>query len=545
MSTDETAYFGSSSPDTEWDEVVIGSGISGMTAAALLSTLGHRVLVLEHQQAPGGFTHPFSRDGWTWDVGVHAVGEMGEESLGGRAFRSLTNGRVRWARTPRVYDEFVFPDLRIGFPDNERALEEHLRTAFPRERVGDYLRWTRDTCAGLSLYQFTLLLPHGLAELAWRTVGRDAHLSSAQTTQHVLDRLSTDARYKAVLAAQWGYMGSPPARSSWLLHASVTRSFFEGCYYPAGGSGTIADGLLRTVARQGGWTRVGADVTELVLRNGRVQGVRLAGGELIRARRVVCAAGARNMVERMLPESLRTEPWARSIAQLPQSPCHVGLYLGFKGDIRAAGASATNTWLYDTWDHNRVVWPVDDPRAGAPTLYVSFPSLKDPLHVAGGELRHTGEALAFVPFEVFARWRDAHESADRQHYAELKQSIQERMVERVLQQFPALRPMLAYAEVSTPLATERWARSPRGAIYGLEATPARYANRFLRPRMPVPGLYLAGADVFAMGVAGAMAGGVLAAGAIETRRTLGWLRTIGWPVDWTIHASSSWRREAA
>ena len=68
--------------DTErdqWDVIVIGSGMGGMAAAAALSRVGKKVLMLEQHRTLGGLTHSFSRDGFTWDVGVHYLSEMAPE----------------------------------------------------------------------------------------------------------------------------------------------------------------------------------------------------------------------------------------------------------------------------------------------------------------------------------------------------------------------------------------------------------------------------------------------------------------------------------
>ncbi len=48
--------------------------------------------MLEQHYVPGGFTHTFSRKGWTWDVGVHAVGEVTRHSMPGRILHALTDG---------------------------------------------------------------------------------------------------------------------------------------------------------------------------------------------------------------------------------------------------------------------------------------------------------------------------------------------------------------------------------------------------------------------------------------------------------------------
>ena len=54
-----------------WDAIVFGSGMGVWASATALSKIGRRVLLLEQHQAFGGLTNSFSRDGFTWDVGIH------------------------------------------------------------------------------------------------------------------------------------------------------------------------------------------------------------------------------------------------------------------------------------------------------------------------------------------------------------------------------------------------------------------------------------------------------------------------------------------
>ena len=125
-------YWSKDIPDRSWDYIVIGSGMGGMTTAAMLARAGFEVLVLEQHYVPGGFTHAFRRKKWQWDVGVHAVGEVTSHSMTGRLLRSLTDDRLKWASLGPVYDEFHFPDdCRIDFPDNPQAFRENLIAASP------------------------------------------------------------------------------------------------------------------------------------------------------------------------------------------------------------------------------------------------------------------------------------------------------------------------------------------------------------------------------------------------------------------------------
>ena len=511
-----------------WDAIVIGSGMGGMTTAALLAQLGQQVLVLEQHYVPGGFTHMFKRPGYSWDVGVHAVGEVTERSLTGRLLAKLTGGSLRWASLGPVYDEFEFPDgFHIDFPDSPAQFRENLLAAAPREAraIDEYLRLVREVAAGMKRYYLARVAPRAVAPVIDFALARPAQRYLELGTRDVIESLTQDPRLRTLMAAQWGYYGSVPSRSSFAIQALVVRHFMHGGYYPVGGARRIAETLLETVAAAGGWTRVATDVAEIVIERGRAAGVRLVGGELLRARRVISAAGVRSTVERLLPAELREAPWARAVRELRPASAHVCLYLGFKGDIRRAGAGAANQWFYRTWSTEADGWDVGaaGPRGEAPVLYCSFPSLKDPEHDPGPEQRHTGEVVTFAPWETFAPWREQQWKKRGAEYETLKARLSESLLEQFFRHRPAQRPLLDYAELSTPVSTDNFCRPVAGSIYGLEPTPQRFRNPWLRPRSPVPGLYFSGSDVASVGVVGAMMGGVLAAAAAEP---IGTIRTI-------------------
>ncbi len=520
------------SPEGPWDVIVIGSGIGGMTCAALLSKLGRRVLVLEQHYVPGGFTHAFPRKGYVWDVGVHAVGEVTRHSLTGRLLHRLTDGRLRWASLGPVYDEFHFPgDFRIDFPDNPRQFRANLVEAFPEEEeaIDAFLLKVREVAGTMRSYLASRTLPRRLVGAVEWLIARDAQRFLEQKTGDELAALTADPRLRTVLAAQWGYCGAPPSRSSFAVQALITRHFTHGGYYPEGGSPEIARQLLATVAEAGGWTRILADVEEILIERGRAVGVKLRTGEEIRARRVVSAAGVAATARRMLPESTRSQPWVQEILDLEPGPAHVCLYLGFKGDIRTAGASPANKWFYGTWSSEDNVWQVDDPRnlSQAPVLYCSFPSLKDPRHDPGSEEKHTGEVVTFVPWQTFAQWHGSRSRRDRgDRYKALKEAIETSLLKQFLEHLPELAPMVDHVELSTPASTDYFVRPVQGSIYGLLPTPERFRSPWLRPRSPIRNLFFAGSDVAMVGVIGAMMGGALAGAAAEPIRAIRFLRRL-------------------
>jgi all-trans-retinol 13,14-reductase len=496
--------------------------MGGLSAAALLARLGRRVLVLEQHRVPGGYTQSFRRGNWSWDVGLHVMGEIGGDALPGPLLDSLTEGRLAWTRVEDPYDVLELHEgPAVPIPGSLGGYRVSLEAVFPAERaaIREYFRLVRLAAAGMRDHFTTRILgrprAHG-ADAARSALARRLALSR---TAEVTGALTQNKHLRAALEGQWGFYGSPPHRSAFGVHALLCRHYRNGAFYPHGGAISIAKALAASLARGGGWLRVAAPVQEILVGHGRAMGVRLSEGEEILAPVVISAAGALNTVG-LLPEIERRQEWVRSIEQLPPSCAHVCLNVGFRGDIRSAGATTTNHWLFasdlpGTWDLG----------THPPSPYVSFPSLKDPLSAREAGY-HTAEVVCLVDWESFARWGDTRWRKRPESYQALKDAVGRELLACLLRRFPALAPMVAYTELSTPLSAAHFVRAVRGASYGVEATPERFANPWLRPRVPVRGLFLAGSDVGVVGVIGALAGGTSAAIAVAPEPASEWIRGV-------------------
>ena len=93
-----------------YDALIIGSGIGGLTTAALLSDLGWKVAVFEQHYTAGGYTHSYERNGYEWDVGVHYIGDMGTTTMSRRFMDYLSGGKLDWAPMDPEYDRFYIGD---------------------------------------------------------------------------------------------------------------------------------------------------------------------------------------------------------------------------------------------------------------------------------------------------------------------------------------------------------------------------------------------------------------------------------------------------
>jgi all-trans-retinol 13,14-reductase len=497
-----------------WDAIVIGSGIGGLACAAALAKCGRKALVLEQHFLAGGLTQTFSREGYTWDVGLHYLGDLGPQ---GKALLGwLSDDGIEIAPTEAAFDTVHFPEgFEFSYLSPPQATRDALQRTFPASAVEIDAFFAALEGAGraaMAMFQARALpRPAGALVRWWK---RDAFARwVARTTEEVLAEIVSDPKLRAVLTAQWPDHGGSPRRGSFAMHAAVMRHFLAGSRYPVGGAAAFAKALVPAIERAGGAVVLKARVERLLLEGGRVAGVGLADGTEQRAASVVSAAGARNTVERLLPPEQRTAPWARDILSMELTPCHVGLYLGLAGDLRAAGATTANHWIYTTWDTNASTWREPE-RNDPPAMFVSFPSLKDPAHQPGPEQRHTAEVVAWADWETFAPWQDSSPGQRPPEYERHKAMLGERLLGYFKRCFPRLAPLVRVCEVSTPLTMVHYTRAPHGAVYSLAPTPARFLSRSLGTRTPLKGLYLAGQDAMSPGVTGAMMGGIMAAGAI-------------------------------
>ena len=120
--------------DARWDAIVVGSGMGGMAAAAALSRFGRKVLLLEQHWVLGGLTHSFSRDGFTWDVGIHYLGNFAPGELDWRLLDWLSDTPIELVPLGAVYDNLHIGSAKtLSLSRPYKAQEMDLKDRYPEE----------------------------------------------------------------------------------------------------------------------------------------------------------------------------------------------------------------------------------------------------------------------------------------------------------------------------------------------------------------------------------------------------------------------------
>jgi phytoene desaturase len=468
----DVAEGGAGPRDDSYDAVVIGSGLGGVSAAALLAKHGHKTLVCEQGEGAGGLAHAFSRDGYTFDsaIRVLAEGEMVEgllEYLGVLDECTLLHidhlYRARFPDEQTIFapvglDEFMEAHIRL-FPDEE----EGIRTFFGLRR--QMFLETASMPMQLDPRQLGSAMEAAPTLFKYRTA----------TLQAVLDEHLRDPKLKATASALWPYMGTEPTRLSFFAYSQFIGVLVDGPYYVQGTFQNLVDAFVTALERSGGELALKTPVSRIVVEDGRVTGVEIDGGRRINAPLVVSNADARHTFEDLIGLDRLPTPFVRRLQRLKPSASACVLYGATSHDVMQY-EPAHETFVYKHWDHDDT-WR--DIVAGKPGgMSMSIMTMLDPDLAPSGE--HVIIITAVAPYDIGRSWSEYRDEYMNALLAEFESTI------------PDLRQHLSFWIGGTPLDIERFTRNHEGATYGWELIPPQIGSKRLGHAAPIDGLYLTG-----------------------------------------------------
>ncbi len=497
----------------QYDALVIGSGMGGLTTAALLSELGWKVCVLEQHYTAGGYTHSYERHGYEWDVGVHYIGDVGTRTRTRRMFDFLSGGKLDLAPMDAEYDRFFIGDKVFSAVAGKKAFRDNLVNSFPDEEqaIDAYMELLAEVSGALSVHSMGRVLKPWQQSLAAPLMKMRIPASMYRNTYEVLSELTDDQDLIAVLCGQWGDMGLPPRQSAFMMHAMIARHYLYGGYYPVGGSWRIAESIIPMIRNAGGEVFTYARVKQILVDDGKITGVEMQDGQRIDCPCVISSAGADNTFKHLLPaDVVERTGYQHLLSTVRPSLAHLCVYIGLKASAESLGLPQTNFWIYPHNDFDAAVERfVEDKDAPFPVVYISFPSAKDPDYLNRHPGTATIEIVAPAPYKWFEEWRGSTWGKRGEDYDALKADFGKRLMQHLYDKLPQLNGRVDYYEVSTPLSTDWFAGYQRGELYGLDHTSERLQQKWLGPRTKIPGLWLTGQDVLTAGVTGAMMSGML------------------------------------
>jgi len=468
------------------DAVVIGSGIGGLVTASQLAAKGATVLVLERYLIPGGSGGSFRREGYTFDVGASMIFGFGEKGHTNLLTRALADVGERQDTIPDPAQlEYHLPGgLNVAVDRDYDSFIARLTALFPHEATG--IRAFYDTCWQVfrcldAMPLLSLEDPAYLAKVFFRAPLACLGLARwlPVNVGDVARRHISDPALLKFIDMECFCWSVMPADRTPMINAGMVFSdrHAGGINYPRGGVGTIAAHLVRGLERHGGAIRYRSRVTKVVLERGQAVGVELAGGETIRARRVISNATRWDTFGSLVDPA--HTPAAETTWQRRYKPSasFLSLHLGVKTELIPAGSHCHHL-LLERWE---------EMEAEQGTVFVSIPTLLDPALAPPG--RHI--VHAFTPSAIDT-WKGLEPTA----YAQAKQAATDRLIRRLESFLPGLGAAITHREVGTPRSHRRFLGRHQGSYGPIPAL--RLPGLLPMPfnRTGIPGLYCVGDSCF-------------------------------------------------
>ena len=489
-----------------YDVVVVGSGIGGLTAAALLACRKLSVLVVEQHYLPGGACTILRRDGVTFDAAVGMMFGFGDSGFSPHRFVMNSIGEeIDVIEHPNLYRMTIGGRHLTFWRDFERFFEE-LVAMFPRAR--DELRALYDHLWDIHdnvLPRDGIVVPPTEAPLpspddpdpsAGLDVERLLELLTANTAQ-VVERFVTDPEVLAffnMLTCTYAYTTAEETPA--ILSAAMFVDNHEGgVFYPSGGTQMLSNKLEASIERHGGRVVCGHLVEEILVEDGAARGVRLSDGTVIEADRVVSNATVWNLYRHLLPrhavDTARSE-WAERLVPTYGS---VVLYLWVDAE---AIPEETPPILFLIEDMTEIT-------GNDITIFLS--SVGDP------SLCPPGTHVLTVVQPSTLRWpRPTDPDYRSEDYERLKREEAEKLLDQVATELPDIRRHLRRMVVGTPSTIERFLLKEHGAVGGPKQMMGQELTNRLHARSEISGLYHCGdSTVMGVGISATTISGVGAA----------------------------------
>jgi len=468
------------------DVIVVGAGIGGLTAAALLQERGIRTVVFEKNGFPGGSCASFRRNGYTFDAGASVFYGFSDNDRSGtlnlhtRIFRKL-GVSVETVPDP-VQIHYHLPNgFSVAASYDRQLFLDSLVMRFPREREG-IMRFYREL---EDVYDILSSLPAGSLEDV-------VHLASVGGRFPVKTLMLAMKTFRSMGKTARRYIGNEELLRfidiesySWAVQDAISTPLVNagicladrhhgGINYPLGGSGRIPEALCMGIGKFGGSVRYRTEVAEIVVENGTATGVRLSDGEIVRAQAVITNATVWDTFNRLITDNRYRVAEDRFL----RAPSWFQMFLGVDAGVIPVGFNVHHILVDD--------WKTYDTLGG--TIYFSAPTLLDPsLAPSGKHVVH-----AFVTSET-ALWEQYERGSEA--YREAKERYADSIIARTEKILPGLAQAVELKILATPQTHERYLNRYKGS-YGALLKPGQNILQKPQNRTPVRNLFATGDSTF-------------------------------------------------
>jgi all-trans-retinol 13,14-reductase len=487
----------------KYDDIVVGSGISGLTMTLLLAMSGHRVLLLEKGPHIGGSLARFSKRGISFDTGFHFTGGLHE---GGILSDILMFLGIHDSIEPIYYsdtfkNQFVFEGAGRSFehPSGIESIKKQFKGYFPGESgaIERYFEKVLSVCQrspSLNIHDNNITFPN----LDEDYISLDA----------VLKDMTSDGLLRGLLSAFAMCYGVRPDEMSFANHSRMMLSFYESFACVREGGDAFVNAFQQKFRDYDVDVRPGTFITELAdISDSKVGRFILNTGEEITSDTCVFTIHPKEILK-ILPAKQFSKAFGDRIGRFESSVGFFSVFATIKPGTRDPYPDAGVTSLFPIEDVNRLL---DPSYQGTPAVVIIKSTGQDA----------AGKAVCILEpshAEHIMPWMGSRRGDRPGEYLDYKKHRIEAIMEHVCGVYPAYRGSLDIVDAASMLTFKDYLNSPDGSAYGIKQKMGQFN---LIGKLPLHNLYAAGQSALLPGITGAMMSSLIVGRAVMGKEQYG------------------------
>ena len=483
----------------KYDVVIVGAGISGMTAAALLSRAGLTVAVLEKEPHAGGYLAGFRRKDFRFDSAIHWLNQCGEKGIVTKVFQLIGSDRPQPKNLTRIYR-------------NKAAKHDYVLTNNPDALKAQFIRDFPHEKAGIERF-------FKAAQKIAKTWGMYADTFRTADTMNLLDKISYGFKKLAFIKPLFRYIWyhgeegvpkglalffkDPELQSYWSSEHDLLSCLFPIAWAyindyqlpPEGGSQVFIEWLAHVVESYNNHLIYNATVQNILLEENKAVGVMFEyRGVLhqVRAKNIIAACDVERLYEHLLPPNVIPQGLKDNLktAELYSSAVAISIALdcptealGFDEELIMIRAEGVNRAAHDS----------GDPHTTA--ISIIPPSLRDKSLAPEGKGTLTVYSSAYIDYKN--NWgctidEQGNYIRTEEYYA-IKEEFAAIILDRIEERLQIdLRAHILFMDVASPITHWRYSYNRGGSIMGARPGRANMEAKIAHYQTPVKGLILGG-----------------------------------------------------
>lgn len=475
---------------TDYDTIVIGAGMGGLSAATHLAVAGQKVLIIEQHYKVGGCATSFSRGDYTFDAAMHvtSIGAGKRGSLLTMLDKAGVSDKIKLIKT-NTLGRAVLPGIDFVHPNGKAATVKALSEKWPKEKENIRRFYDMLTQMNSELMELRkLFMANPIAALVVKLAAPFRQRTLAKyydnTLDEILDEYFEDENLKAVISQFWMYTGPPPTTQWGLIYLAAYNTFLDnGAWQIEGSSQALSNAYQERIEELGGTVLTGTLVTKINLdKHNRVTGVEVDSGETFTARYIVSNADPFQTFYKLIGKDKTPKKMQRQLARKRPNNSLAGVYLGLDVDHTFFGVDEYEIFYSSSLDSERMFKNMMSGNWDEVALTITISSvLGDPFYAPKGMTTVSLQIVSDIDI-----WPERGDEYDAK-----KAYMIDKLIEHAERVLPGLRDHIVEKTAMTPRTIEMFTLNHRGVPYGWDFTVDQ--SERLSLQTGIPGLYLAGA----------------------------------------------------